>query len=448
MQRWTVTDFEQNVNLRRSIIRQVTQHIEALDDVDRANVILTMPERATFSSEQKPATASISLTLKPNSSFDKKKIQGIQKLVMFAVEGLTENNIVITDSSGTVLNNFEEMQEFDRVKLIEKEQQLIAALESSYKEKVLVALQKIFTDDRVRDLNVKIDMDMSKMTAQSTVYSPITIKVDNPDTPYDDSEYRDYLPISSQTVTKEWTGTALMPEGPAGTEGQNPPVYSDMNNMLGTSKETGVTQNNVINTKTIQEERSPSTGRVSVSVNIDGTWSRKFDEKGNMIILANGTIDREYVPVDPVDLEKAASLVRDAVGYNRIRGDSITVQNIRFDRTFQFYNEDLAYIRAMETRRTIYMVLGGVAAVLLAFMLFRFISKERERRRRLKEEELLRKRQMERDKSLWEAEQGAMEVTMSVEERRRAELQETAIALAKEHPEDVAMLIRTWLMEE
>jgi flagellar M-ring protein FliF len=102
----------------------------------------------------------------------------------------------------------------------------------------------------------------------------------------------------------------------------------------------------------------------------------------------------------------------------------------------------------METRRTVFMVLGGVAVVLLAFMAFRFISKERERRRRLREEELLRKRQMERDKSLWEAEQGAMEVTMSVEERRRAELQENAIALAKEHPEDVAMLVRTWLMEE
>jgi flagellar M-ring protein FliF len=313
---------------------------------------------------------------------------------------------------------------------------------------VLVSLQKTFTEDRVRDLNVKIDMDMSKRTSQSTVYTPITVREDNPDTPYDDSEFRDYFPISAQTVTKEWTGTALMPEGPAGTAGQNPPVYSDMNNMYGTSKETGVTQNNVINTETIQQEKSPSIDRVTVSVNIDGTWKRKFDEKGKLIILANGTMDREYEAVAPEVLESATALVREAIGFNRNRGDSVTVQNIAFDRTLQFYSEDLAYIKAMETRRTIYMVLGGVAAVLLAFMLFRFISKERERRRRLREEELLRKRQMERDKSLWEAEQGAMEVTMSVEERRRAELQENAIALAKEHPEDVAMLIRTWLMEE
>jgi len=56
--------------------------------------------------------------------------------------------------------------------------------------------------------------------------------------------------------------------------------------------------------------------------------------------------------------------------------------------------------------------------------------------------------QLERQRTIMEAEQAGMEVTMSVEERHRAELQENAIMMAKEHPEDVAMLIRTWLMEE
>ena len=74
--------------------------------------------------------------------------------------------------------------------------------------------------------------------------------------------------------------------------------------------------------------------------------------------------------------------------------------------------------------------------------------REVERRRRLKEEERLRNQQLEREKRLWDAEQAGMEVSMSVEERKRLELQENAINMAKEHPEDVALLIRTWLMEE
>ena len=49
---------------------------------------------------------------------------------------------------------------------------------------------------------------------------------------------------------------------------------------------------------------------------------------------------------------------------------------------------------------------------------------------------------------MWEAEKANNEVAMTVDERKRLELQENAINVAREHPEDVALLIRTWLMEE
>ena len=122
--------------------------------------------------------------------------------------------------------------------------------------------------------------------------------------------------------------------------------------------------------------------------------------------------------------------------------------NIPFDRSAEFEAEDAAILKARQTRLTIILVLIGLAAILAIFILYRFISREMERRRRLREEELLRKQQAARDQALWEAKEEGVEVTMSVEERKRAELQENAIAMAKEHPEDVAMLIRTWLMEE
>ncbi len=450
VERWTTTDFERNVNLQRSITQVVKQHIEALDDVDSANVVLTIPERATFASEQNPTTASVIIYPKPGSDIttNKKKIQGIQKLLLRAVEGLTEENISIADSSGTIINDFTGMEASERVDIIAKEQKLIKQLEMEYRAKILNSLQQIFGQDRVRDLNIKIDMDMSKRLVSGTEYSPIVKKADNPDTVYDDSELLDYLPISSETVTKRWTGTGYNPEGPAGVEGQNPPVYSDMSNLYGTSEETGVKQNNVINTMEYQEEKSPAIDRVTVSVNIDGTWTRKYDENGNLIINPNGTIAREYIPVEASVLSSATKLVQDAIGYNSSRGDSVTVQNIQYDRTAQFEEEDMAFIRAKQQRTTILLVITGIAVVLLAFMIFRLISREIERRRRLRQEELLRKSQMERERTILEAEQAGMEVTMSAEERHRTELQDSVIMMAKEHPEDVAMLLRTWLMEE
>ena len=94
------------------------------------------------------------------------------------------------------------------------------------------------------------------------------------------------------------------------------------------------------------------------------------------------------------------------------------------------------------------MILIAIAVVLVSFILFRIISRELERRRREREARLLAEQQAARERALWDAKEDSMEVTMSVEETRRMELQENAIAMAKEHPEDVAMLIRTWLLEE
>lgn len=451
VERWTVDDFQQNVNLQRSITAQVRQHIESLDEIDRAEVVLGMPEKELFSADQKPVSASVILTVKPGSDFssNKKKVEGVQKLLIMAVPGLKAENITIVDSAGDVLNDFKGMAASERVDIIAKEQKLIENLENIYREKVLATLQANFDKDRVRNLNIKVDMDMSEKQVNSTEYFPFTRRPDNPDTPYDDSEILDSITLSSQTIEKVWKGTGYNPEGPAGIEGQNPPVYSDLSNVYGINQEKSETKNQVINTRETQETKSPAIDRVTVAVNIDGLWLRKTDAKtGKPIITTDGRIEREYIPVSEEDLEKAKSLVKDAVGYNRSRGDSVTVTNIAVDRTAQFAAEDLAYLRKEQTKRTVLLVVIAVIVVLLSFILFRFISMEMERRRRLREEELLRKHQMEREKTLWEAEQAGMEVTMSVEERERAELQENAISIAREHPEDVAMLIRSWLMEE
>ena len=113
----------------------------------------------------------------------------------------------------------------------------------------------------------------------------------------------------------------------------------------------------------------------------------------------------------------------------------------------QFAEEDAAYFKQRQMQLTILIILGGLVLLAVGFVAYRIISREMERRRRLREEEISRQQQALRESALLEAEDG-VEVSMSVEERRRMELQENAINMAKEHPGDVAQLIRTWLLEE
>ena len=482
---WATTDFERNERKLQRINNQIKQQLETIDWIANANVVINQATDSLFGRDNRPAQASVILTLRGDSP-GKRGVKGVQDLIMSAVHGLRAENVKISDTQGTILNNFDEMEEFTAVDVVKKQQDFIAQKEAQLAARAQDMLQANFTPDRVRMVAVSIQMPMDKVTSDKTEYTPFIRTPDNPDTPYSELETVDGVPISEQTVIKNWTGTGYNPEGPAGVEGQNPPVYSDMSNVIGESREQGTTKNYVYNTEQKHIEEAPSIKRITASANIDGYWEKeledgspifatkknfdalkaKYEEKfranpqkyefdlypnvedNPYIRLKTDHIVRIYEPVTDAVRDQAAGILRDAIGYDRSRNDSVTITSFPIPRQDDWNLEDDAILRAQQTRKTIMLVLIGVVIILVAFIVFRMISRELERRRRLREEELLRRQQAEREKALWDAKQEGMEVTMSVEERKRAELQENAIAMAKEHPEDVAMLIRTWMMEE
>ncbi len=451
MERWTLTDFERDVNLQRAITRQLEQHILALDDVDAVSVTLVVPKDELFTEDQKPVTASVIITPRPGSDIttNRKKIEGIVRLIQLAVGGLTGDNIVITDPSGMVLNDFEGLEDVDRIEIARREIRTKKELEQQYKNEIFAALKNIFGADRVEVVKMDIALDMSKQTVNTEEHFPITMKPDNPRTPFDDSQVVPSITLSKQVQEESFEGTGFNPEGPPGQEGQTPPAYKDLSNLVGKYGKNSLIQNEVVNTRNVVEEKSPwKISRITTAVAIDGVWRRVYNETGELATNPDGSIKREYVPVSEEDLRKAENLIKDAIGYSQDRGDSVTVEGIQFDRSGQFAQEDAHLRRQRQLRTTILSIIIGIGAIVFAAIVYRLISKEMERRRRLKEEELARQHQAMREAALRRAEEEGVEVELSVEERARLEMQENAINMAREHPEDVAQLIRTWLMEE
>jgi flagellar M-ring protein FliF len=448
--RWTITDFERDVNFRRSITAMVTAHIKSLDEVDNANVSIVMPERTLFAADQNPVTASVILTPRPGSDIreNKKKIEGIQKTLKFAVEGLADENIVITDSNGIVLNDFEGMADYERVGIIEREQKLIQKLEAERRAKILKQLQSTFSDDRVRDLAVKIDMDMSKKEITTDKVLPYVQRPRTPGLSYDDSVIKDSVRLSETRSTTSWEGTGFNPEGPPGVEGQTPPALKDMSNLVGKVSQDTITYNEQLSTEVTKEERTPQIDRMTVSVNIDGTWKKMYNEKGKQIFEANGEIAREYVPLTAEQIRDAEAIIQDAMGYSAARGDSVTVRNIAFDRTAQFAGESEELARQRQFRLTLVIGLAGILLFLFGFLLVKAMLRAREQRRQKEEAERARQAQLRRESALLEAEREGAESNLSAEDQAYQEIIEKAVALAREKPADVSQLIRTWIMEE
>jgi flagellar biosynthesis/type III secretory pathway M-ring protein FliF/YscJ len=250
-ERWTATDFTDNVYFCLAQKKMIIDHIKAIDDINNADIIFVVPERELFLSEQEPITASVIIT--PNPDIDittnRKKIEGIQNILKFAIEGLKDENIIIIDQNGLVLNDLEGMLALEHLNIIKREQKLIQELEAKYRADILRKLQAIYVSDRVRDLFIKIEMDMPKKEIE----------------------------------------------------------------------------------------------RIIVSVNIDGKWEFKCDEKNKFIISPDGIREREYIPISDKELRNVTMLIQDTIGYTLARGDSVTVQNIPFDRSKQFADEDTAY---------------------------------------------------------------------------------------------------------
>ncbi|MBA7532746.1 Flagellar M-ring protein [subsurface metagenome] len=177
IERWTLTDFERDVNLQRAITRNLEQHIRALDDVDAVSVTLVVPKKELFVEDQEAVTASVIITPRPFSDLleNRKKIEGIVKVIKFAVAGLADDNIVITDQNGIQLNIYDELRDVDRIEIARREIKTKKDLEQQYKREIFSSLRQIFGQDRVQIIKLDIDLDMSKKTITTEEHFPFLI---------------------------------------------------------------------------------------------------------------------------------------------------------------------------------------------------------------------------------------------------------------------------------
>ncbi|NIZ19378.1 flagellar basal-body MS-ring/collar protein FliF [Entomospira culicis] len=451
--RWTTSDLLNKVNLQRSIQRQLQLHIESLEDIDRAEVSLAFPKDNFLDPNQHPVTASVTLMAKPgsdigeSSSSGRKKVEGIQSLVQFAVPQLSVENIVITDHAGRRLNDFSadtltQMQERTRFAQQQKrtaEQAIIAKIQNS-----LGAMYP----GRIQVVNIDVTLNSDIIKEKRVEVTPIILKPQSQGVPYDDSQFVDKVKISEQVSSVTFEGEGFSPSGPAGTPSQTPPGYADLQNTTGIYNQNTSSINYIVNQSTQELDVTPgAVTRITAAISLDGTWNFVYDEEGNYVVK-NGARERVFTPPSEEEVKKLQGLVQDAIGYDSRRLDSVTVEGNKFDRSLQHAEEDRAY-RNQQQRATIFVGLIAGTAILLVMMFFyRAFLHAQARRRREREEEANRQHQAMREAALRSLEQERAPLEASASDKARMELQEQAVMMARERPEEVAQLIRTWLSEE
>ncbi len=450
-QSWTATDFERDVNKQRAIRGEIERHLKLLPGIDECSLQLAFPEETLFSSQQKPVTASLTVFPSYNSDIleNRKSVEGLVRIVTNGVPGLQEDYVVITDPNGNIVSDFSAADIENSLQITKEQLRIQEQVRVQAETRLRNRLAKMLGKDNF-DVQLSVEMTFDKEKIEQNEIIPTVIKEDNPVTPYDDSEVVESVTISKQEIEKKTTGPTFVPEGPPGTEPNTPPGYSEVTDQGVTHEEKQSTVNNEVSTKKTEKESTPyQVKRMTCSVWIDGKWNKVVDDNGNFVLDETKLgYKREYEPRSDDFMKSVKKVVESAIGYNASRQDEVTVENIPFDREEEFAKEDAILKRQETIKKVLIAIVISVVVFFVLIFAYRLISAEIQRRRKLKEEELLRKQQELREQALRAAEKEGVDVELSMEEKARLEMQENAINIAREHPEEVAKLIRTWLSED
>jgi len=449
VQRFTTTDFERDINLRRAIIGEMTKHLKTLGDIEDVSIQVSFPDQKLYTDSQAPVTASIVITPSPYSDIinSKQKIKGIVDLVSYGIPELKAENVVVVDNKGSVLSDLLVPNEGDEQVRIAREQlRVIERERARYTARVVNALSVSLPKDRYL-VSADIEFDWNRRSSTAKELIPTIIKPDNPLTPYDDSEQVLEVLVSEDKIIENYKGPSYIPEGPAGVEDNVPPGLKDKIDRFNQYERNQTTRNITTGTREFQEEKAPyEIKRVSISVAIDGTWLIRRDNQG-VEIVSNGQIIRDYTPVPAAELRAYQELMQGSVGYNAARKDMVVVRTLKFDRTAQFALEDGLLRRRVLIQKVIIIAMFSLAGMILLIILYRMLATQIEIRRRKKEEERLRQQAAMREAALRQAEAEQAGLELSMEERASNELLESIINAVREHPQESAKLLRTWLLE-
>ncbi|MCB1193548.1 MAG: flagellar M-ring protein FliF [Leptospiraceae bacterium] len=447
LEKFTETQFDKDIKKYRALKGAIEQSLQTLRPIDKAYVNIAMPEDELFEASRSAVKASVILHFIPGiDQLSKKEVKGIVNLVSRAVPNLKPENVSVADADGKVISDFEEDLEKERLELrivqermrIEEEQRIKRLID------IRKTLQAWLGEDRVEITRFEYLLNWDKESYKDNAVSPVVAIPDNPDTPYSELQLVEgnSLKISSKETEEKFDGRGFTPDGIAGTEPNIPPGYKDTDYQKAQYTKKENISNYEFNRRVSEVHRQPwKIDKINLSVVLDGRWQKKENKEGI-------AYDRTYIPVSDEELGKIKKNLESAIGVNKARGDQLNVTTLQRDRTAQFEAEDAELARQKAIKQAFIASMIILTVLILIILIYRAIKKEIARRRRLREEELAAQQQMMREAALRVMEDGGAEVELSLDEKLRKELLDNAINLAKEKPEDVAQLLRTWLSEE
>ena len=434
-QSFGTSQFLEQARYQRALEVELARSVATLNNIQSARVHLAVPKQSVFVRNRKKPSASVLVRLYPGRKLGDGQAETIAYLVAAAIPALEPSEVSVIDQRGRLLTS---PQSVDHLELSHKEFEYTQRVEEAYTKRIESILAPVVGVESVRaQVTAVLDFTRQEQTQETYDSDPAVLR--------------------SEQVLEERADNPIVGGVPGALSNQPPPEASVLTDASSETEFGDPSENrgshrrestrNFEIDRTINHTRMPSGSvqRLSAAVVVDDR--RSLDAEG----LENLEARTEE------EMARITSLIKEAIGFDAERGDSVNVINTSF--TMPAPVESLPQPGLWE-RPWVWDALKQVAGVtfvlLLLFAVLRpvmrqLVAQAPENRR------LEQSTEAERLEAMGDAESADEKVTLTDQatqntpslqaQAAQTENIDTIRALVAEDPKRVAKVVRNWVTD-
>lgn len=400
-----MTDEEFSIKKVRMVQGELEKTIKSLDSVESARVHITAAEDSVFATESQEGKAAVILKLKTGAKITDDQVKSIVAIVSSSLENTPKSNVEVVDSNMNLLSSgISDDSETGSVSSdsIQQKKDLENQEGDKYAKAIVSLLEPVVGTGKV-SASVNVDLDFDSTQKTTTTIDPNKVIV---------SQQTD------KSTSKDGTGAT-----------SESPVDENMSATIDEGTDSNVTS--VTESQTTNYDSGKSETKV---ISSPGEIKR---------MTASIFIDGDISEATRTQLEKSVS---SAIGIDSTRGDEISLVGMEFDTAAKQATEDQVaqFNEELKTaqRNKIIMValiVIGIIAFIVTMLVLRKKKKEREEEDRLLDVVI-------DDNGTFEDTAQYNPIEFDVPSKQ-AHIENEIKNYAKEKPEQVADIVKSWLKE-
>jgi flagellar M-ring protein FliF len=334
-QKFGTSQFAEQVNYQRGLEGELARTIQSIGAVQAARVHLAIPKPSVFVREEQKPTASVMLNLYPGRALDNSQIAGIAHLISSSVPQLPMSNVTVIDQNGALLSQLK--SRLTEAGLDPTQVKYVHEIESGIIKRIEEILKPVLGSDNFK-VQVAADLDFSQSEQTAESYRPngtpesTTVRSRQNNETASVNQAAGGVP-GALTNQPPVPATAPLTSPPTGTTPGQPAKPADLQGRIDVGG---------INAPLNAAGQPISTSKnATINYEVDKTIRHTKQAIGDIRRLSAAVVvnHRKDVgkdgkpttkPLSDAEMKQINDLVREAMGFNKERGDTISVANAPF----------------------------------------------------------------------------------------------------------------------